>query len=154
MQTLSSAVVHNAAVALKCSPRDPRVVSKGGDNAQVREAIRRFMKARGLNAHAWTQAAGIPHSTLYNFLRGDTRSMTEATLSKLAGAAHTDVGTMLGLDRRFSVEQQRAAEIAGRLDEKVLDAWLEMGTRMAEQRAGLSEEQRPFRQPRRGRRSG
>ena len=108
------------------------------------------MRARGLNANAWAKAAGVAPNALYNLFRGEAKSLNQATLSKLAAAANTDVATMLGLNPRLSDNQARAAEIAAQLSDAVLQSWLELGTRMAEA-SGLSEAERPFRSRRRRR---
>jgi cyclic pyranopterin phosphate synthase len=60
------------------------------DAAGKREALRRFMKERGLTAHAWTRDAGLAVGVLYSFLHGRTHSLTRGEEQKLASAISVD----------------------------------------------------------------
>lgn len=57
------------------------------DNAARRDALRRFMAARGLTAHAWAKDAGVAVGVIYSFLHGRTPTLTKAEEEKLAAAA-------------------------------------------------------------------
>ncbi|WP_184409841.1 S24 family peptidase [Rhodothalassium salexigens] len=63
---------------------------------RLRAALERYMKAYGLNKSAWARAAGIRESTLRNFLKGDSQSLTYTTLAKLAAAAEDSIGNLIG----------------------------------------------------------
>ncbi len=56
------------------------------DHAARRDALRRFMSARGLTAHAWAKDAGIAVGVLFSFLHGRTHALTKAEEAKLADA--------------------------------------------------------------------
>jgi hypothetical protein len=55
-----------------------------------RDAMRRFMQARGLTAHAWARDAGMPVGVLYSFLHGRSHALSKAEEQKLAQAAGVD----------------------------------------------------------------
>ncbi|NOT40075.1 MAG: cyclic pyranopterin monophosphate synthase MoaC [Alphaproteobacteria bacterium] len=57
------------------------------DNAGRRDALRRFMAARGLTAHAWAKDAGVAVGLIFSFLHGRTPMLTKAEEEKLAAAA-------------------------------------------------------------------
>jgi|CXWL01.1.fsa_nt_gi cyclic pyranopterin phosphate synthase len=57
------------------------------DHAARRDALRRFMAARGLTAHAWAKDAGVAVGVIYSFLHGRTPTLTKAEEEKLATAA-------------------------------------------------------------------
>ncbi len=59
----------------------------GSDHGARRDALRRFMAARGLTAHAWAKDAGVPVGVIYSFLHGRTPTLTKAEEEKLATAA-------------------------------------------------------------------
>lgn len=65
---------------------------------EQRQALKRFMDARGLNPHAWAKAAGVPDSTLRSYLRGQTNSLKSHVERKLANAAGVSVDAMYGRD--------------------------------------------------------
>lgn len=65
---------------------------------EQREALKRFMDARGLNPHAWAKAAKVPDSTLRSYLRGQTNSLKSHVERKLADAAGVSVDAMYGRD--------------------------------------------------------
>lgn len=60
------------------------------DAAGKRDAVRRFMQARGLTAHAWARDAGMPVGVLYSFLHGRSHALSRAEEQKLAQAAGVD----------------------------------------------------------------
>lgn len=60
------------------------------DASNKREALRRFMKERGLTAHAWTRDAGLAVGVLYSFLHARTHSLTRGEEQKLASAINVD----------------------------------------------------------------
>lgn len=57
------------------------------DHATRRDALRRFMAARGLTAHAWAKDAGVAVGVIFSFLHGRTPTLTKAEEEKLAMAA-------------------------------------------------------------------
>ena len=57
------------------------------DHAARRDALRRFMSARGLTAHAWAKDAGVAVGVIFSFLHGRTHTLTKAEEQKLADAA-------------------------------------------------------------------
>jgi len=63
-----------------------------------REALRRFMKARGLNMNKWAKLAGVPETTLRSYLSGRSKSLRGITEKKLATAAETTVSGLYGED--------------------------------------------------------
>jgi hypothetical protein len=60
------------------------------DAVGKRDAMRRFMQARGLTAHAWARDAGMPVGVLYSFLHGRSHALSRAEEQKLAQAAGVD----------------------------------------------------------------
>ena len=60
------------------------------DIAGKRDAVRRFMQARGLTAHAWARDAGLSVGVLYSFLHGRSHALSRAEEQKLALAAGVD----------------------------------------------------------------
>ena len=56
------------------------------DHAARRDALRRFMAARGLTAHAWAKDAGVAVGVIYSFLHGRTPALTKGEEEKLATA--------------------------------------------------------------------
>src|SRR5581483_10229161 len=73
MQLSTGVCPHKHAVALKCNPRHALGVGTRGGYQGVSEALRRFMRARGLNANAWAKAAGVAPNALYNLFRGEAK---------------------------------------------------------------------------------
>jgi hypothetical protein len=63
---------------------------------QAREAIRAFMKDRGLNTNSWSKTAKLPESVLRGFLAGRTKTMNASTMMRLAQAAGVSVAEMIG----------------------------------------------------------
>ena len=53
------------------------------------------MARRGLRVQPWAKRAGLAESTLRNFLHGDSSSMTQRSLEKLAAAEQVTVADML-----------------------------------------------------------
>jgi hypothetical protein len=68
------------------------------DSDEKREALKRFMEARGLTVAGWAKSAGIPESTLRMHLKGVSRNMRSDTERKLANAAGVSVDALYGLD--------------------------------------------------------
>jgi predicted transcriptional regulator len=69
---------------------EPAQRKSAADASNKREALRRFMKERGLTAHAWTRDAGLAVGVLYSFLHGRTHSLTRGEEQKLASAINVD----------------------------------------------------------------
>jgi hypothetical protein len=63
---------------------------------QRREAIKAFMKRRGLNPWRWGKLAGLSDGTLRAYFAGDTAGLNNTTLEKLARAADVTVAELLG----------------------------------------------------------
>jgi len=78
------------AVAVSEVAAEPAVRKHVADASNKREALRRFMQARGLTAHAWTRDAGLAVGVLYSFLHGRTHSLTRGEEQKLASAINVD----------------------------------------------------------------
>lgn len=73
------------------------VSSMIGDGPEARrEALRRFLAERKLNANALARKAGITPSALYNFLGGSSKSLSHDVLVKLAAAANARVDDLIG----------------------------------------------------------
>lgn len=67
-----------------------------------RRAIKAFMEEQGLKPAEWARTAGLPNAnSLYNLLNGESRSMSQATLEKLARAAGVSVAEIIG-ERRVA----------------------------------------------------
>lgn len=60
---------------------------RGQKIGQQREAFRAFMIARHLRPSDWARAAGIAPGEIMAFLTGHARTISPASLEKLAGAA-------------------------------------------------------------------
>jgi cyclic pyranopterin phosphate synthase len=78
------------AVGVSEVPMEPAVRKNVADASNKREALRRFMQARGLTAHAWTRDAGLAVGVLYSFLHGRTHALTRGEEQKLASAINVD----------------------------------------------------------------
>jgi transcriptional regulator with XRE-family HTH domain len=61
-----------------------------------RDAFRQWLERNHLNANTAAKRAGIAVSGIYNFLNGDTKSLSANVLSKLAEATSTSVDSILG----------------------------------------------------------
>jgi phage repressor protein C with HTH and peptisase S24 domain len=61
-----------------------------------RQALRSFMKERGLKAKPWADRAKVADGTLRGFLKGRTDSLTHSTLQKLAEAADATIAEIIG----------------------------------------------------------
>tara|TARA_R110001583_G_scaffold189552_2_gene352704 strand:- start:8963 stop:9631 length:669 start_codon:yes stop_codon:yes gene_type:complete len=67
-------------------------------NDQVRDALIKFMKNRGLNQTAFARGAGLSEATLRGFLKGKTKTTPRLeTFSKLADSQGVSVEEMLGI---------------------------------------------------------
>lgn len=75
-----------------------------------RDAIRGFMNARGLTANHWCTSAHVPAASLYNFLRGDSKSLSQQTLEKLAKEQNVSVAELLSED--FASPERGVATVA------------------------------------------
>lgn len=62
-------------------------IPKGQLIGAQREAFRAFMMARHLRPTEWARDAGVPVSEILAFLTGKARSISDASLQKLAAAA-------------------------------------------------------------------
>jgi len=61
-----------------------------------REAFRRWLDLTGVNANEAAKAAGFSVSAIYNFLNGDTKSLSSTILSKLSLAYKCSVDSIMG----------------------------------------------------------
>jgi phage repressor protein C with HTH and peptisase S24 domain len=61
-----------------------------------REALRRFMRDRGLKAKPWAKDAGVSDGVIRNFLNGLSDSIATPTLEKLAIASDATVAEIIG----------------------------------------------------------
>jgi len=75
---------------VKDSGPDPVQRKSAADSAGKRDALRRFMQARGLTAHAWARDAGMPVGILYSYLHGRTHALSRAEEERLASAVNVD----------------------------------------------------------------
>ncbi len=64
---------------------------RGLEIGQQREAFRAFMMARHLRPSEWARQAGVAPVEILAFLTGKSRSITPATLEKLARAVNCRV---------------------------------------------------------------
>lgn len=70
--------------------------AKEADDVEARRAaFRRWLDLMGVNANEAAKKAGISVSAIYNFLNGDTKSLSSSVLSKLAGATNSSVDEIL-----------------------------------------------------------
>ncbi len=63
---------------------------------RLRASLDAILEARGLSASGWCIMAGLPESTLRNFLQKRSGTLTHATLASLADAIHEPVSALLG----------------------------------------------------------
>lgn len=63
---------------------------------ELRSRLQALMRERGWTLHSFARKAGMPDSTLRNFIGGATRSLGYENLSKLAKAANTTVAALTG----------------------------------------------------------
>jgi hypothetical protein len=69
----------------------------GQNNDPLRIAIRQFMLVHQIETiHAWANAASIADSTLRNFLKGRSQTITYETLSRLAVPYKVRVSDLTG----------------------------------------------------------
>lgn len=64
--------------------------------SNMRDAIKAFLQTRGLKPHQVAKKAGIASSTLYNFLKGDSESLSAGVLRKIADTQSVTVDELLG----------------------------------------------------------
>jgi cyclic pyranopterin phosphate synthase len=81
----ASRLVRHRSAPAEVVPEAPR--KQASDHAARRDALRRFMAARGLTAHAWAKDAGVAVGVIFSFLHGRTVRLTKSEEEKLAGAA-------------------------------------------------------------------
>jgi transcriptional regulator with XRE-family HTH domain len=94
-----------------------------------REAIRGFMNARGLTANQWCTSAQVPAAALYNFLRGDSKSLSQQTLEKLAKEQDVSVSELLSEDILSPARGVSYVSVIGQITEGSWFAdftWLEL----------------------------
>lgn len=60
-----------------------------------REAFRKWLEIQKLNANSAAKKAGISVSVIYNFLNGDTKSISSSVLAKLAAATGSTIDSIL-----------------------------------------------------------
>jgi plasmid maintenance system antidote protein VapI len=76
--------------------RGPRKKNKAADEVQHRrEMFKSWLDHIGLNANEAARKAEISVSAIYNFLNGDTKSLSSNVLSKLANAHNSSVDSIL-----------------------------------------------------------
>ncbi len=75
---------------VKDTAPDPVQRKSAADVAGKRDALRRFMQARGLTAHAWARDAGMPVGVLYSYLHGRTHALSRIEEERLASAVDVD----------------------------------------------------------------
>lgn len=62
----------------------------------TRNAVRRFMRNRGLKVTPWSRRAGLHEAALRGYLKGRSDSLNYGTLQKLAAAERTQVAVICG----------------------------------------------------------
>lgn len=107
-----------------------------GDAEQIRQAIKRFMKARGLEVSPWARDAGVADSTLRNFLGRQSQSMRLDILMKFAGAVDSTVSEIIGEVEFSAAPQQRDKNVPPALIDRVARFCIEND-------AALSQDQTP-----------
>lgn len=94
-----------------------------------RDAIRGFMDARRLTANQWCTSAKVPAASLYNFLRGDSKSLSQQTLEKLAKEQCVSIAELLSEDIASPARGVSTVSVIGQITEGSWFAdftWLEM----------------------------
>lgn len=61
-----------------------------------REQLRAIMEEKGLNVLQWATKAGVSPTSLYNFFRGDSSSLSQPVLERLASAANVSISRLTG----------------------------------------------------------
>lgn len=61
-----------------------------------RAAFRAFVNKEGLVIAEWARKARVPSASIYNFLNGLSRSLSQETLERLAGAAGVNISDIAG----------------------------------------------------------
>jgi len=72
---------------------------------RLRASLDAILEARGLSASGWCIMAGLPESTLRNFLKKRSDTLTYATLWSLAKAISEPVSTLLGESQQKTSSQ-------------------------------------------------
>ncbi|MCA3573739.1 MAG: hypothetical protein IOC86_07445 [Aestuariivirga sp.] len=73
----------------------PQCEPKLSEADRLRSRLRDWLELKGLNANKAAKAAGVSVSVFYNFLNGDTASLSSRTLRKLAAAHDSTVDSIL-----------------------------------------------------------
>ena len=72
-------------------------MDKQSDRAQQLAAMNAFIEAYGIrNISLWARTAGVPQSTVQNFLKGLSSELQYSTLRRLARAQNVTVSQMMG----------------------------------------------------------
>ena len=85
------------------------VTGKASEEVDTRRAaLRRWLELHGINANEAAKKAEISVSAIYNFLNGDTKSLSSTILNKLALAYNSSVDSILhGRDVNLKSETPR-----------------------------------------------
>jgi len=91
-----------------------------------REALRRFIEANKIKVTVWCREAGVSNGSVRAFLKGDSNSLTDKTLTKLAGASGVSVGVLTGEAEALSRAQDGARQLENAFtDREVIKAVVE-----------------------------
>lgn len=71
-------------------------MKKDGDADRRRECLRAVMEEKGLNILQFAKRAGISPTSIYNFLRGSSSSLSSPVLEKLAKAHNVPIARLTG----------------------------------------------------------
>lgn len=115
-----------------CSPALHRRSMRTPD--EVRESIRAYMERRGLKPTPWGLESGLSENTVARILDGRTRTITDATIRKLAQQQGVDPGVITGdlpdplhnepSDQEESPEAQMTGQDQGTVLRALLEAML------------------------------
>jgi predicted transcriptional regulator len=72
---------------------------------QLRTALTNFMDAQKLTPTGWSKLAGVPESTLRNFLAGRSHTLTHGTLMALAGAVQVPLAKLISEGENWSITE-------------------------------------------------
>jgi len=61
-----------------------------------RDTLQAFMKRHNLNANGWAVEAGVRPTSVYNFIKGYSKSMDEETYASLAAVMNTTAAHLMG----------------------------------------------------------
>jgi phage repressor protein C with HTH and peptisase S24 domain len=93
LSTVSRETAHNHTLAQLCASPDSAQMNAADSR---RQALKRFMAAKGLKAKPWAAGAGLADGVVRNFLAGRASSLSGSTLEKLAKAADATVAELIG----------------------------------------------------------